>query len=33
VAVRPFRFGVSAPTVESGRDWTERARRVERLGY
>jgi probable F420-dependent oxidoreductase len=33
VAVRPFRFGVTAPTVESGRDWTERARRVERLGY
>ena len=30
---RPFRFGVSAPTAESGRDWTKRARRVEQLGY
>jgi probable F420-dependent oxidoreductase len=33
MAVRPFRFGVTAPTVESGHDWPERARRVERLGY
>jgi probable F420-dependent oxidoreductase len=32
-APRPFRFGVTAPTVESGRGWTDRARRVEQLGY
>jgi probable F420-dependent oxidoreductase len=33
VAVRPFRFGVTAPTPSAGTDWVERARRVERLGY
>jgi probable F420-dependent oxidoreductase len=33
VAARPFRFGVTAPTVESALAWTDRARRVERLGY
>ncbi len=33
MAVRPFRFGVTAPTVDSGRAWVERARRVEQLGY
>jgi probable F420-dependent oxidoreductase len=32
-APRPFRFGVTAPTVESGGGWTDRARRVEHLGY
>jgi probable F420-dependent oxidoreductase len=33
VAARPFRFGVTAPTVESALAWTDRARRAERLGY
>jgi probable F420-dependent oxidoreductase len=33
VAVRPFRFGVTAPTPSAGTDWAERARRVEQLGY
>jgi len=33
VAVRPFRFGVTAPTPSAGTDWVERARRVEQLGY
>jgi probable F420-dependent oxidoreductase len=33
VPVRPFRFGVTAPTPSAGTDWVERARRVERLGY
>jgi len=33
VAVRPFRFGVTAPTPSGGTDWAERARRVEQLGY
>jgi probable F420-dependent oxidoreductase len=33
VAVRPFRFGVTAPTPSAGTDWPERARRVEHLGY
>ncbi|HEY7434589.1 MAG TPA: TIGR03621 family F420-dependent LLM class oxidoreductase [Methylomirabilota bacterium] len=33
MAVRPFRFGVTAPTPSAGTDWVERARRVERLGY
>ncbi len=31
--VRPFRFGVTAPTPSGGTDWVERARRVEQLGY
>jgi probable F420-dependent oxidoreductase len=30
---RPFRFGVTVPTVSTGQDWAERARRVEQLGY
>jgi probable F420-dependent oxidoreductase len=33
VAVRPFRFGVTAPTPSGGTNWAERARRVEQLGY
>jgi len=33
VAVRPFRFGVTAPTPGPGTDWAARARRVEQLGY
>jgi probable F420-dependent oxidoreductase len=33
VTVRPFRFGVTAPTPSAGTDWAERARRVEQLGY
>jgi probable F420-dependent oxidoreductase len=33
VTVRPFRFGVTAPTPSAGTDWVERARRVEQLGY
>ena len=33
VAVRPFRFGVTAPTPAAGTDWAARARRVEQLGY
>ena len=33
MAVRPFRFGVTAPTPSAGTDWVERARRVEQLGY
>ena len=33
MAVRPFRFGVTAPTPSGGTDWAERARRVEYLGY
>ena len=33
MTVRPFRFGVTAPTPSAGTDWAERARRVEQLGY
>ena len=33
MAVRPFRFGVTAPTPSGGTNWAERARRVEHLGY
>jgi probable F420-dependent oxidoreductase len=33
VAIRPFRFGVTAPTPSGGTNWAERARRVEHLGY
>ena len=33
MAVRPFRFGVTAPTPSAGTDWVKRARRVEQLGY
>ena len=32
MAVRPFRFGVTAPTPAAGTDWIARARRVEQLG-
>ncbi|MDQ2783468.1 MAG: TIGR03621 family F420-dependent LLM class oxidoreductase [Chloroflexota bacterium] len=30
---RPFRFGVVAAQAQSGEEWTEKARRVEALGY
>ena len=33
MAVRPFRFGITAPTPSGGTNWAERARRVEQLGY
>jgi probable F420-dependent oxidoreductase len=33
VALRPFRFGVTAPTVLSGPALVERVRRIEQLGY
>ena len=33
MAVRPFRFGVTAPTPSGGTDLAGRARRVEQLGY
>jgi probable F420-dependent oxidoreductase len=33
VALHPFRFGVTAPTVLSGPAWVERVRRIEQLGY
>ncbi|MGH7384154.1 MAG: TIGR03621 family F420-dependent LLM class oxidoreductase [Candidatus Rokuibacteriota bacterium] len=33
MVVRPFRFGVTAPTPSAGTDWADRARRVEQLGY
>jgi len=33
VGARPFRFGVTVPTVSSGSAWAEKARRVEQLGY
>ena len=33
MAVRPFRFGVTAPTPSGGTNWAERARRIEQLGY
>ena len=33
MALRPFRFGITAPTPGAGTDWMERARRVEQLGY
>lgn len=33
MALRPFRFGVTAPTVLSGPAWVERVRRIEQLGY
>jgi probable F420-dependent oxidoreductase len=32
-ALRPFRFGVQLFTADSAKDWTERARRAEQLGY
>jgi probable F420-dependent oxidoreductase len=33
VALHPFRFGVTVPTVLSGPAWVERVRRIEQLGY
>jgi len=33
VALRPFRFGVTAPTVRSGPAWAERVRQIEQFGY
>ena len=33
MALRPFRFGVTAPTVLAGPAWVERVRRIEQLGY
>ena len=33
MALRPFRFGVTVPTVASGAGWVEQARRAEQLGY
>jgi probable F420-dependent oxidoreductase len=33
MTARPFRFGVTAPTVLSGPAWVERVRRIEQLGY
>lgn len=33
MAARPFRFGVTVPTVSAGSAWAEKARRVEQLGY
>jgi probable F420-dependent oxidoreductase len=33
MGAQPFRFAVTAPTIESGSGWIERARRVEQLGY
>ncbi|HTI56780.1 MAG TPA: TIGR03621 family F420-dependent LLM class oxidoreductase [Verrucomicrobiae bacterium] len=33
MALRPFRFGVTAPTVRSGPAWAERVRQIEQLGY
>lgn len=33
MALHPFRFGVTAPTVLSGPAWVERVRRIEGLGY
>jgi probable F420-dependent oxidoreductase len=33
VGTRPFRFGVTVPSVSSGPAWAEKARRVEQLGY
>jgi probable F420-dependent oxidoreductase len=31
--VRPFRFGVNVRTAGSAAEWTDKARKVERLGY
>ena len=33
MALHPFRFGVTAPTVLSSPAWVERVRRIEQLGY
>jgi alkanesulfonate monooxygenase SsuD/methylene tetrahydromethanopterin reductase-like flavin-dependent oxidoreductase (luciferase family) len=31
--VRPFRFGVTLSSASSGREWVEKARKIEALGY
>jgi len=33
VGARPFRFGVTVPSVSGGTAWAEKARRVEQLGF
>lgn len=33
MALRPFRFGVTVPTVRSGPAWVDHVRRIEQLGY
>ena len=33
MALRPFRFGVTVPTVRSGPAWADHVRRIEQLGY
>ncbi|HSE02561.1 MAG TPA: TIGR03621 family F420-dependent LLM class oxidoreductase [Methylomirabilota bacterium] len=33
MTARPFRFGVTAPSVAAGPAWAEKARRAEQLGY
>jgi len=33
VTPRPFRFGVTVPSVAAGPAWAEHARRIEQLGY
>jgi probable F420-dependent oxidoreductase len=33
VALHPFRFGVTVPTVRSGQAWVDHVRRIEQLGY
>ena len=33
MGARPFRFGVTVPSVSAGSAWAEKARRVEQLGY
>ena len=33
MGARPFRFGVTVPSVSAGSAWAEKARRVERLGF
>lgn len=33
MALHPFRFGVTVPTVRSGPAWVDHVRRIERLGY
>jgi len=31
--MKPFRFGVNVRSATSGREWAEKARRIEALGY
>ena len=33
MALHPFRFGVTVPTVRSGPAWVDHVRRIEQLGY